>query len=155
MSGPIVLALRLVLVFALYGFLGFALLTLWRDLVRQGSILEARRVPEISLSLVAEGGAAAVRKFTKPEITVGRDLTCDISLADEAVSARHARFSHHHGQWWLEDLASKNGTQLNGSPVIIPTVLASGDEVRCGSAKITVAIAGASHVAAAAIEGQK
>ena len=44
---------------------------------------------------------------------IGRDTHCDLSVMDEALSAHHARITFHHGQWWLEDLNSTNGTFLN------------------------------------------
>lgn len=140
MSGSIVLALRLITAFALYGFLGWALLLLWRDVQKQGLSLASRRVTGISL-MVRQGSAAPVLKsFTQPEIILGRDPGCDIPLVDDTVSTRHAQLTYHHGQWWLEDLESMNGTILNKVPVSMPTVITSGDEIRCGAARLNVAL---------------
>jgi pSer/pThr/pTyr-binding forkhead associated (FHA) protein len=66
---------------------------------------------------------------------------CDIPLPDETVSARHARLTYHHGQWWLEDLGSTNGTHLNDELLSVPTVLTSGDEIRCGNSRLVVDLA--------------
>jgi pSer/pThr/pTyr-binding forkhead associated (FHA) protein len=138
MSGPIVLIFRLALTLSLYAFLGWALYTLWRDVQGQGNLLASRKVPKISLLLQPEGGPATPRHFAQAEITLGRDPNCDIVLQDETVSARHARLSYHHGQWWLEDLASTNGTLLNQQPLSTPTVVINGDQISCGKAIVSV-----------------
>jgi pSer/pThr/pTyr-binding forkhead associated (FHA) protein len=140
MSGPVVLALRLIAAIALYGFLGWALVLLWREVHKQGLSLANRRVPGISLT-VRHGNAAPVFKhFAQPEIIMGRDPGCDVPLIDDTVSTRHAQLTYHHGQWWLEDLASTNGTILNELPVSLPTVITSGDEIMCGATRLDVAL---------------
>ena len=138
MSGAIILALRLVLVFALYGFLGWALLMLWREIRKQGISLANRRVPGINL-MVRHGRATPITKnFNQPEITLGRDPGCDIPLIDDTVSTLHAQLTYHHNQWWLEDLSSTNGTTLNQTVVTMPTVLTAGDEIQCGDTRLIV-----------------
>ncbi len=141
MSAPITLALRLLLALALYGFLGWALYTFWRNIQREASGLVARRATGISLTVRAGGGMAAVKHFIQTEITLGRDPVCDIPVFDETVSARHARLTYHHGQWWVEDLGSTNGTRLNQEMLTQPTVLTSGDEVCLGQTTLTVNLA--------------
>lgn len=140
MSGLIVLALRLFLAIALYGFLGWALITLWQEIQRQSYSLAARRTPGISLSVRDGGGVQLLRHFAQPDITLGRDPGCDVPLTDDTVSTRHAQLKYHHGQWWLEDLASMNGTTLNDIAVTMPTVLTTGDEIRCGKTRLTVSL---------------
>jgi pSer/pThr/pTyr-binding forkhead associated (FHA) protein len=63
-----------------------------------------------------------------------------VPLDDKAVSALHARLSFHHGQWWAHDLGSRNGTRLNGQRLDAPTVLTTGDEIRCGAARMLVTL---------------
>jgi pSer/pThr/pTyr-binding forkhead associated (FHA) protein len=140
MSGSIVLALRLLATFALYGFLAWAFIFLYREIQRQGMTLSNRRVPGISIMIKSPGGKGALRYFNQAEITIGRDPGCDIPLADETVSARHAHLTFHHNQWWLEDLDSTNGTRLNGLPVETPTVITSGDEIQCGGIALDVSL---------------
>jgi pSer/pThr/pTyr-binding forkhead associated (FHA) protein len=60
-------------------------------------------------------------------------------LDDPTVSNTHARLSYHHGQWWLEDLRSTNGTFLNDEAVASPLVVTDGDVVRCGQVQFTLA----------------
>jgi pSer/pThr/pTyr-binding forkhead associated (FHA) protein len=138
MSGTITLALRLILAIALYGFLGWALVMLWRDIRRQGIVLTNRRVTSINLTIRHGLTAPIVTNFVQPEITLGRDPGCDIPLNDATVSTRHARLTYHHNQWWLEDLSSTNGTTLNQISVTMPTVLTAGDEIQCGDTQLTV-----------------
>src|SRR5574338_61120 len=140
MSGLIALALRLLLALALYAFLGWALWTLWRDIQREADRVVTRRAPGISLAVQKAGQLTAIKYFIQPEIALGRDPACDIPIMDETVSARHARLVYHHGQWWLEDLNSTNGTRLNQAMVTTPTVLTSGDEIDLGQVRVSVNI---------------
>jgi len=140
MSGSIVLVLRLITALALYGFLGWALYVLWRDAQKQGRAIANRRAPGVSL-MIQRGQADPSQKFFfQPEITFGRDPGCDIFLDDDTVSTRHAQLTYHHGQWWLEDLASTNGTILNETTVSMPTVITSGDNIQCGITHLSVTL---------------
>ncbi len=138
MSAPIILALRLAMAIALYGFLGWALLVLWRDIQKQGILLANRRVPGIGLIIHYGHNPPEVKNFVQPEITIGRDPACDIPLQDDKVSTRHAQLTYHHGQWWLGDLTSTNGTALNTISLSMPTVLTAGDEIQCGATRLIV-----------------
>jgi pSer/pThr/pTyr-binding forkhead associated (FHA) protein len=146
MTAPLILALRLVLAFALYGFLGWALLLLWRDVQKQGTAIANRRVPGISLAIRNGHEAPAVKNFTQSEIIIGRDPGCEIPLQDDTVSTRHAQLAYHHGQWWLNDLTSTNGTILNNIIINMPTVLTSGDEIKCGATRLLVNLATDTYV---------
>jgi len=138
MSGIVVLLLRILLVCALYAFLGTALWVIWRELSTTSEQVAGRKIRAIRLRVDGAGGESMVRTFTKAEVTLGRDPASDLPLADEAVSARHAVMSFHHGQWWIEDLGSRNGTRLNAQPIEDATVLADGDEIACGKSRVEV-----------------
>ena len=142
MTGLVVLVLRLLAAAALYAFLGLALWIMWRDLRRTSTSAAGGGVPSIRLEARLRSQSPAVRLFVQPEVIFGRDPLCDVPLNDKAVSGRHARLSFHHGQWWLDDLGSTNGTRLNREKVQASTVLTNGDEIRCGSARILVALPG-------------
>ena len=142
MSGPAVLALRLLLTVSLYAFLVWAFLSLWRDIKLQSTLLVARRTPPISLTIIRDGQASPIRRFLQAEVTIGRDPACECPVDDDAVSARHARLGYHHNQWWLEDLGSTNGTLLNQEKLAIPTVVVSGDEFRCGNTLFSITLVG-------------
>jgi pSer/pThr/pTyr-binding forkhead associated (FHA) protein len=138
MSGIIILVLRLILAIALYGFLGWALFILWREIRKQGYALANRRVPTINLTIRHGQAAPTATNFTQPNIVLGRDPGCDIPLFDDTVSTRHAQLTYHHNQWWLEDLSSTNGTILNQTLITMPTVLTAGDEIQCGDTRLVV-----------------
>jgi predicted component of type VI protein secretion system len=143
MSGPIVLALRALLAVSLYAFLAWAFFSLWREITQQGALLASRRVPPISLTVTHDDSSCATRHFIQAAITIGRDPACEYVLDDDSVSARHARLSYHHNQWWLEDLGSKNGTLLNNQKLDMPTVVISNDEFICGETCFTITLSGA------------
>jgi len=142
MSGPVVLALRLLLAVSLYMFLGLAFVSLWHDIKQQGALLAFRKVPPISLTIARGESAPQARHFVLPEVIIGRDPACECPVDDEAISARHARLSFHHNQWWLEDLDSTNGTLLNQEKLAMPTVVMSDDEFKCGETCFVISLAG-------------
>jgi pSer/pThr/pTyr-binding forkhead associated (FHA) protein len=116
------------------------LVFLYREVQRQGIVLANRRVPGISIMVTYKDGVGTLRYFHQTEITIGRDPGCDIPLQEDTISARHAHLTYHHNQWWLEDLASTNGTRLNDTRITIPTVITSGDEIQCGGSKLSVSL---------------
>jgi hypothetical protein len=141
MTGTLLLILRLAMVLALYAFLGWAIYTLWRDIKRQSELLAARRIPKITL--VSQFGDESISSdFVVPELVLGRDQTCDLILDEKTVSAEHARLSYHHGNWWVEDLHSRNGTFLNLELLAAQAVLTSGDELQVGQVKLRIEICG-------------
>ncbi len=72
------------------------------------------------------------------EILVGRAPECGIVLHDSSVSRRHARLFLRDGHWWIEDLGSRNGTALDGSPVQGAMPLKAGVRVLLGDSEIEV-----------------
>jgi pSer/pThr/pTyr-binding forkhead associated (FHA) protein len=142
MSGLVVLLLRVLLALALYAFLGLALWILWQDLRQAVHNVSSRAVPAIRLEIINQKQPARFRAFSQPEVFLGRDPDCDVRLVDPLVSARHALLSFHHGQWWLDDLGSSNGTRLNREKVDTATVLTTGDEIQCGRATVLISLTG-------------
>jgi pSer/pThr/pTyr-binding forkhead associated (FHA) protein len=142
MSGPVVLVLRLVLVFSLYAFLGWAFINLFREINQQGLLLASRKVPSLGLTIKNNNQAHLTKHFGDPEVTIGRDPNCECPVDDTAISALHARLHFHHNQWWLEDLQSTNGTLLNQLTLSVPTVVMSGDEFKCGGTTFLIALTG-------------
>lgn len=136
MSGTFLLILRLGMALALYAFLGWAILTLWRDIKRQSELLAVRRVPEI----VLREQMGESYRFNVPELIIGRNQNSDLILAEKTVSAEHARLSYHHGNWWVEDLLSRNGTYLNQELLSEPVVITTGDELRFGQVILRIDI---------------
>lgn len=133
MIASVVLVLRIALIVALYAFLAWALITLWRDMRQQGTKLAEQKKPGLTITVLSEHSRQKQGRFSQSEIIIGRHAHCDLSIMDEALSAQHARISHHHGQWWLEDLNSTNGTFLNDSKLTTSAVVITGDQFKCGN----------------------
>lgn len=140
MIASVVLALRLILAIALYCFLAWALFTLWQELQQQASRLSVQKKPNITIEIRVGQKKVSQSHFSQAEVIIGRDTHCDLAVADEALSAHHARMIFHHSQWWLEDLNSKNGTFLNREKLIVPAVVITGDEFKCGNTLFSIRI---------------
>ena len=65
---------------------------------------------------------------------VGRSRECDVVLADPAVSRRHALISSRGDRCMIRNLASMNGTHVNGRPVT--TALLHAGDVVCFGASV-------------------
>jgi pSer/pThr/pTyr-binding forkhead associated (FHA) protein len=63
---------------------------------------------------------------------IGRDAGNDITLPDEAASARHATLENRDGEWWILDLGSTNGTLVNGVRIDRRARVRPGDEIAIG-----------------------
>lgn len=65
---------------------------------------------------------------------MGRDESCDLVLSVQSgASRRHARFFVADGVWWVEDLQSSNGTEVNTQLIQEPHRLVEGDVVGIGT----------------------
>ena len=67
--------------------------------------------------------------------TVGREPKSTVCINDASVSRGHARITIKGTDVILEDLGSKNGTQVMGESIKQPTALKDGDEVEFGHVK--------------------
>jgi serine phosphatase RsbU (regulator of sigma subunit) len=61
---------------------------------------------------------------------LGRHPECTICLDQGAVSRQHAKIEFREGDYWVEDLRSRNGTYVNSAPVIAPRRLQNGDRLK-------------------------
>jgi hypothetical protein len=61
--------------------------------------------------------------------TIGRSSDCEVPLDVPAVSRRHAVIVQESGQFFVEDLQSRNGTYLNDERVLSRAPLADGDQL--------------------------
>lgn len=92
-----------------------------------------RRAPKEMGMLIARSGPRAGQTFNLLEVTnIGRDpQRNEISLDDAAMSRENSRIKLENGQFVAYDLASTNGTFVNGEK-ILKQVLANGDEIQIG-----------------------
>jgi Protein of unknown function (DUF3662)/FHA domain len=71
-------------------------------------------------------------------VVIGRSRDCDIQLADANVSRRHAELRQEGASYWIVDLGSTNGLEVNGKRVK-RAKLRSGDTITLGSTEVTFA----------------
>jgi DNA-binding winged helix-turn-helix (wHTH) protein len=82
---------------------------------------------EFPLLVAQEGPLKGQRWALNHTIVMGREATCDVSIADRQVSRFHARITPSPEGVMLEDLGSKNGTNHNGVELTAPVMLQDGD----------------------------
>lgn len=131
----VLLAGRLLLLALLYLFLFAAL--------RTGVGMVSGRFREAAggLVLAVAQGPKELRGTRLPisgPIVIGRSPGADVVIADDFVSARHARVTPAPGGALLEDLGSTNGTVLDGVRVMGPTPLRAGSVIELGAVKLEV-----------------
>jgi len=83
-----------------------------------------------------KGGREQRVELSKSPMVLGRRASCDLQVIDEKVSRKHCQLCEHEGQWYLEDLDSKNHTWM-GLERVSEVILATGDEFRIGSTRVT------------------
>ncbi|MBK8268923.1 MAG: SpoIIE family protein phosphatase [Planctomycetes bacterium] len=76
--------------------------------------------------------------LSKPEVVIGRDASCDLSLEDAITSRFHAKVSQRADKSiWIQDLNSKNGITVNEQNVA-GVALNHGDRIGIGNCVITL-----------------
>lgn len=69
-------------------------------------------------------------------VVLGRTDEADVVLDDESLSRRHARFMRMHGQYYLQDLDSTNGTFVDGHRISTPVTLEDGSRIQLGKSTL-------------------
>jgi pSer/pThr/pTyr-binding forkhead associated (FHA) protein len=87
----------------------------------------------------AKAGEAKTVLLDEETITFGRDQSCQVVLAQQAVSRNHARISRDGTLFFLEDLGSSFGTQVNGQklPKGEKRLLRNGDVIAIAQFDVT------------------
>ena len=94
------------------------------------------------LNVIRSDADLGVHVFVDSPVVLGRDPNCAVPLHDFGVSRRHASITPlKNGSYLLRDLDSTNGTRVNGSPVLTPTVLTGGEKIFVGDTVLRFAIA--------------
>jgi pSer/pThr/pTyr-binding forkhead associated (FHA) protein len=87
--------------------------------------------------VVTEGSLAGTTiNLSNAQILVGRNPEATLVLDDDYASGRHARIYPQDGRWYVEDLASTNGTFLGRERISGPTPLSVGSTLRVGQTVI-------------------
>ncbi len=84
------------------------------------------------LEITRGQSVGATFPLQKPMVVIGRELGCQITVAEPSVSRRHARIVPGPDGLTVEDLASKNGTFVNGRRIGAPRPLSEGDRLKLG-----------------------
>lgn len=94
----------------------------------------------LTLEISDEAGKSSRQSFSGQRLVIGRSADCQVRLDRTTVSRRHAELVFDPFQrWWVRDLQSRNGTQVNGETVA-ERMLAPGDMLTVG--EFTLRIAG-------------
>ena len=96
--------------------------------------VEAKPVERQIHTLVLDDGTRF--ELNNDKNIIGRQTTCDIVIADHNVSRVHAEIRLVQGTWHIDDRGSTNGTRVNGTVIVEPTKLVSGDVIAFGAVNI-------------------
>lgn len=134
------LALRLLIVGAIY------LLLLWVAIAAMRGVgapraratsAQPRRL--LVVAAPASGPEPGLAIALRSNTTIGRSSECVVVVPDPVVSSKHAAITSRGDRWWVEDLGSTNGTQVNDQYVSAPVAVGIGDEIQVGPARFRLA----------------
>jgi hypothetical protein len=74
-------------------------------------------------------------ELDKRRVVIGRSRDCDIQVADSNVSRRHAEVRQEGAAYWVVDLDSTNGTEVNGRR-LKRAKLRPGDTITVGATEL-------------------
>src|SRR5262249_51856700 len=94
----------------------------------------------MDVRLVVEKGSARKRvvHLHSEQTIVGRRPDCDLRILSSEVSRRHCLLSIKNGYLNVEDLASSNGTFINGKRAVGTQILRPGDSLEVGPIRFVV-----------------
>jgi S1-C subfamily serine protease len=88
---------------------------------------------------ISAGGNSSREVNIAGDLVVGRDEGCDVPLADDKASRRHARLAPAaDGTVLIEDLGSTNGTFVDGQRIAGPVTLRGGERVVIGDTELSL-----------------
>jgi hypothetical protein len=134
-----VLGLRIAFIVLLYLFLFMVMRVVVRDLRHAAPAEVAQTRSRYGKLVVVEAGRSRLTPgttYTLQAVTsLGRKPSNTIVLEDDFVSSEHSLISWRDGRPWLEDVASTNGTFLNGTEVTRPIAVSEGDIIGVGGVR--------------------
>src|SRR5574341_2573036 len=83
-----------------------------------------------------DGDATQTHTFSSGEVVIGRSPECQVVLKDFGIARQHAKVTVGEDGVRIMDLKSKNGTQVNGVP-IVEAPLKDGDRILLGKFQLT------------------
>lgn len=97
-------------------------------------------LPSAVLVSVTPPTRGTVYVVTGSPAVIGRSSESDVEVVDERVSRRHAQITGDRDELQIEDLGSRNGTMINGNPIVGQITLRDGDFVGLGAVSLYVRI---------------
>ena len=91
--------------------------------------------PEPQREVVTLTVAGRKHEVTSPNVVLGRSRDADIRVADVNVSRRHAELRQEGAGYWIVDLDSTNGLEVNGKRVD-RVRLRDGDRITLGATEV-------------------
>lgn len=108
-------------------------------------------MPNATLIISQPGHAPRRLEIYDGIVSIGRAPDNTVALeADTDISRYHAVIEGRDGGFWVSDLGSTNGTNVNGQPVASERLLQNGDVVSLGGSTISFQVAQPAQQAAAA-----
>jgi len=93
--------------------------------------------PTFAWLVIVEGDGRGIKfDIFKDQNIIGRGEECHIRLDDSFASELHAIVAEKDGVFHIWDLGSKNGTRMNGEPLLGHSELADGDAIEIGKTKL-------------------
>ncbi len=105
---------------------------------RQTSPAAETPVPEVKREVVSLTVNGVRRDLTQRTVVIGRSKESDIQVPDPNVSRKHAQIVQEGAAYWIVDLGSTNGLEVNGRQQK-RAKLASGDRITIGSTEVVFA----------------
>jgi pSer/pThr/pTyr-binding forkhead associated (FHA) protein len=128
--------MRLAFLALIYLFLIGVVRVLIRDL-RAASREPATELGRLIVLTSPTGEPAVGSVFALDAVTtIGRDVNNAIVIEDPFASSEHCALTFRGRSWYVEDLASTNGTFLNGSQVDGTAPMSYGDEIQVGEVRL-------------------
>jgi hypothetical protein len=136
MTGTVLDLLKLLLLALLYLFVGRVLRAVWSETLGRTRAGRPTPTSEPSFPTRLLDIVTGAEWPLAHDSVIGRDPGCALHLDDPSVSARHARITIVDGHPFITDLASTNGTRVNGELIDTPHPLAAGDLITIGTISV-------------------
>jgi len=94
-------------------------------------LLRMNAMPTLTLIKFPGSTGVAETHILKPqEVILGREDKCGIVVPNHAVSRQHSKIVIKNGQFFIEDLSSRNGTFVNNRAITAPHQLKHDDRIK-------------------------
>jgi hypothetical protein len=103
-------------------------------------VVEDAPPPEPQREVVTLTVAGRKHEITSPTVVIGRSREADVRVSDVNVSRRHAEVRQEGAGYWIVDLGSTNGLEVNGKRVERAR-LRDGDRILLGSTEVAFGLA--------------